>query len=85
MEIKDNIAPQKTSANPPGKERVMGSWRRKITATELQVERDRNNLDSEDLKKAMHEGAINMVEQFHDDMVKHPALAATPQYYEWTP
>jgi len=62
----------------------MGSWRKKITATELEVERANNKVDAMDLKMAFNEDAVKEFEIYHKDIIENPALAASPQYYEMT-
>ena len=62
----------------------MGSWRKKITATELEVERANNKIDAMDLKMAFNEDAVKEFEIYHKDIIDNSALAASPQYYEMT-
>lgn len=60
----------------------MGSWRRKIVASELQAERDNFKLDVADMQLAFNEDAVKKKDDHINDMKNHPALNASPDFYE---
>ena len=86
MSFKSAIVPQRTTQAPTQKSRVMGSWKNKITATELLEERANCDFDLEDFRQALTRKEVHDVfEQAQKDMREHPTLANSPDYYEMTP
>ena len=69
-----SLNPQKLAGQKS--ERVMGSWKNKITATEFVEERANCDFDKEDLAlSVLGEERLNIVNDVQNDMIKHPAIA----------
>lgn len=82
------VGPQKLTANTQTKtkERVMGSWKNKVTATELVEERANCDFDRDDLAQGLlGDELLTLVYDTQNDMKEYPAIAIDQTYYEMTP
>lgn len=68
-------------------QRVNGSWKNKIVASDLQEERDRCAFDQEEMRVMLHGGkeAWDIQRYFFDLQKKHPQLHNHHHFFEMTP
>ena len=78
-----NLNPQRLAAK---NDRVMGSWKNKIVASEFVEERARCDFDQKELASCLiGDETMSIITDAMDDMEKHPAIASCHEYYEMEP